>query len=904
MPPTNQPESRPPGSPPRHPPSPERNTAGILPSKLAAPAAAPTHLPRQRLLAAIEKLEQARLVLVRAPAGFGKTTLLQQYRDRCQQARRQTLWLTLDTSDNDLHRFALHLEHGRRMLDAPAGAVPAQLDDLLERVSAIARPFSILLDEFEVVTQPSVLNFVQQLLDALPRGSALVIASRTTPDIGLGRIRARGQMVEIGPGALRFSPEEVATYVRDKCRLPLGDGEIATLHRCTEGWIAAVYLATLSLQGRSDHAGFVASFSGTNLELAEYLSEDVLSRQSEACQSFLLQTSVLDRLTVPLCNALTGNSDADELLTYLRRANLLLFPVDDAQRWFRYHSLFASFLRDALERRMPGRAVVLHRAAARWFEAEGRPVPAIEYLLRARATGEAADLLAAHVDMLMDTGRSGLLLRWLDQIPTTEIDRLPALAEAYAWTLALHRRHADAMALIARATRGEAPAPASLKVQFIHCFLLALTDRVEECLRAGMALLPRLPPDDVFRYRVIANSVAYSMVSTGRYDEARSLLSRAMLRGGRGRSPVMSTVAASIEGILDLIQGRLGNALARLQAASSMPGNPTGGEMLAGRTSLEITLSIPLYETNAVDEAEQLVMQNLPYVKHSSPPDSLIVSHVLAARLARMRDDHTGWRRLLAELEQIGQECGSARVVCSAWLERARVATLERRLDEAELALRQADRHGACERPDVLHYGSDVDTPLVTRIRLLVALGLHDVAAQQARDAIEAAASRSHRRRELKLRLLLALALAGHGNEVEALAELDTALRFASHEGFLRSFLDEGPPLAMLLQRWSMQRQGHGDRDGIEAGFLANVLEQCEAARQSPASCDGPDSLTAREREVLALLAAGHRNKVIAERMFLSEFTVKSHLRKINAKLGAQGRTEAVAIARARGLLK
>lgn len=888
-------------------------------SKLSAPNSARSHLPRARLLDLIDDSTTARLILIRAAAGFGKTTLLQQYRDRCIASARSTVWLNLDAADNDLQRLVAHLQAGLQQagLIEPGDSAHAsarsslqQMDEVLEHVTSYTQPFALVLDEFEVIQNPSVLNFVQLLLDALPPCGLMLIASRTTPDIGLGRIRARGHLLDINPGALRFSLEEATTFIRDRCQLPLRENDIATLHRCTEGWITAIYLATLSLQGRSDPSAFVATFSGTNLELAEYLTEDILANQSDDCRLFLLQTSVLKQLNAPLCDAVTGRSDSQAMIDHLERSNLFIFPVDNQHQWFRYHNLFSSFLRDALERRFPGQAAHLHQAASHWFRTMGRPVPAIEHLLQAKEPKQAASLLAEHIDELTNASRFRLLLRWLDQIPADCLETYPSLGLAYAWALAVQRRYQDAMKVVERlettTTDGKSPLFA-VEAGTIHCLLLVLTDQMQACYDWGLQHIERLAPQEVFQYSIVINTLAFSMLSLGRYEEARRLLSRAIQRDSRHRTTFMSNLSGCIEGILDLIQGRLGHALARLQTTVERNYEHNDDKAPGGLHSLVTTLALTLYETNELDEAAQILEKTLPNAKGSSLPDSLITSHVLLARMAWLRGERNTWLRLLADLEQIGRQSGSTRVVCSAWLERARVATLENRTDAANQALRSAELSGDWEQPGIFYYGNDVDTPSIARYRLHIVQGNAPYVADQLDQAVKQAQERQQYRRALKLQLLHALALDGLGRQEDAFAVLTEALRFASHEGFIRSFLDEGARLAELLQRWAVSFQARSSSLGIEAQFLARLLQRANGVNESAGTVHGEidarESLTAREIQVIHLLAAGLRNRAIAEKMFLSEFTVKSHLRNINAKLGAQGRTEAVAIARARGLL-
>ncbi|MBM7061741.1 helix-turn-helix transcriptional regulator [Pseudomonas sp. UL073] len=890
--------------------------ARILPAKLSAPLAASTHLARHKLLEQMLAAGPARLVLIRAAAGFGKSTLMQQYHAHCQAQGRATVWLNLDVADNDLQRFISHLSAGLDRVPAAPAANPGSAQslseqslDLLERIAATETPFSLLLDEFEVIQNPQLLNFIQQLVEALPPCGLMVITSRSTPDIGLGRIRARGRLVEIGPSALRFSLDEATQFLRDKHALPLRDNEIATLHRCTEGWAAAIFLATLSLHERSDHAAFVASFSGSNLELAEYLAEDILARLDDGHRRFLLETSVLGQFCAPLCDAVTGRDDSQAMIDYLEKANLFVFPLDNERSWYRYHSLFASFLGDALQRQHPGRAVELHRAAARWYLSVDRPVRAIEHLLQAGISAEAAEQIAAHVGALLDAGRSRLLLRWLDQIPAGELNGYPSLLAAYAWTLVLARRFADAETVLQRLEAGGEPRYA-LEAETVRCLLLVMTEQVEECCVAGLRQLERLPADELFQIGVVTNTLALSLIATERYDEARSLLSRALLRQDYRRSAYLRGMVGSLEGIIDLVQGRLGNALARLQTAAERHWDDTGGESLGGRPTILAILALALYEADQLDEAEQALLDVLPYTSDNSTSDQLIVSHVLLSRVSLQRGERDQWQRYLAELEATGHRIGSRRAVCCSWLERARVATVEGRLEVAEHALRTVDGMRDWERPGLSLYGTDVDLPSIAGWRLRIAQGDHAETAGELAAALELAQAKQRQRRALKLRLLHALALAGLARQEEAFTELTEALRFASHEGFRRTFLEEGPALAALLQRWAAAHPGKQVPSGIEPRFLAELLGQlgnpAEAARGTSGEASGAeaqDLLTSREVQVIRLLAEGHRNRVIAEKMFLSEFTVKSHLRNINAKLGAQGRTEAVAIARNLGLL-
>ncbi|VVM96388.1 HTH-type transcriptional regulator MalT [Pseudomonas fluorescens] len=878
-------------------------------TKFASPKSAESHLPRSRLLHVMEKADSARLILIRAAAGFGKTTLLQQYRERCLAAGRPVLWINLEPADNDLQRFIGLLANGLSpFLPSPledrSPAEPQSAENLLEQIADSALPYAILLDEVETLQNPEVLDFLQHLIEQLPSGGGVAMASRSTPGIGLGRIRARGQLLEIRPSDLRFTPEESVAFIRDKRQIPLRDNELATLYRCTEGWIAGLYLASLSLKDRDDHAAFIASFSGSNLELAEYLTEDILTRQTEDCRLFLMQTSILEQFCVPLCEAVTGRSDSRAMLDHLDRTNLFLVPVDSQQQWFRYHHLFASFLRHALERLHPGMAKGLHEIAAQWFFTAEQPIPAIEHLFNAGLLDEAAKRLNQHMDTLIDSGRTRLLLRWLDRIPEDTRDAYPYINQSYAWLLATTTRLKDAMQVAERLHRLAGPSYAYV-TEVVHCLQLGTSDHAEECCRLGIELLERMPADEANLYTVLANSVAMNMVASGRYDEARSLLSHALQRDPRINSSFLRHTFSVNESILDLIQGRLSNAMVRVQSTVDTPRGAGQRKPHEAKLSLDIFHGLLLYESAAFDQAQKCLSQCLFFAKQVSSPENQIVTHVLTARMAYTKGDRTTWMRCLVELEHIGQQVGSHRVQCSAWLERARVAILEQRLDAAAQALHSADLSGGWDRPGFIRFANDVDTPTIARQRLRIAQGEGAAAVKCLRSAIEQARHWQHYRRELKLHILLAMALDSLQQPQDAFQALSDALRMASHEGFFGTFIEEGQRLTGLLQRWSVTGKPRCKELGIEPGFVDDLLQHLgvsggdmEGARNDNGA---GQILTVREYQILQLLAAGHRNRDIAEKVFLSEFTVKSHLQKIYAKLDAKGRTETLAIARAWG---
>lgn len=690
-------------------------TPPIRAGKFLAPATLPGQLERSALLEQLQPRDGLRLILISACPGYGKTTLLQQYRERCLAEGRRVLWCNLDALDKDPQRLTQVLLTGLRDIglieagDNPAAESSAAQREhwLLEHIAASDDAFTLLMDEFEVLDQTPALEFIQQLLKALPMGATLAIASRTTPQINLGRLRARGELLEIGTDALRLSPDETATYILQKRQLPLDLADIESLHERTEGWICGIYLATLSLQRHGDPAAFIASYNGSNPALAEYFGEDVLARQTAQVQQFLLETCVLARFCPALCDAVTGRHDNQSMIESLERANLFVMATDEQRQWFRYHPLFADFLLQTLKRH-PDLFERQHQKAASWYFANERPVEALEHLFTAHAVDEAATQLVLHIDELVENGHASLLMRWLSRIPVEIRDVHPRLGIAYAWALLHARRHKDALQVL------ENPALAQ-EHHYVHPLLLLIGDRVDEALVAATELLLQLGPEDKLQYRVTAFVQICALFYTGRFDEARKMLGGAGLREAQQESTYLRDVTDALETMLDLTQGQLDSALTRADTAMRRSRESLAGTPPVGYPVLQTIHCVVLYETDAVDEARRRLTELLPYARQHAAPDSLISTHVLLARLAYLHGDRPAWMRYLADLDQLGQLAGSTRILCSTWLERARVATLENRLDTADHAMRAAEQLSDWEQPGVTLSANDVDTPFIAR---------------------------------------------------------------------------------------------------------------------------------------------------------------------------------------------
>ena len=416
----------------------------LLETKLYAPRPRPGLVHRSRLSERLDRGVESKLTLVSAPAGFGKTTLLAEWLASVPSEGWSTAWLSLDQGDNEPATFWTYLITALQTVAPGIGAsalpllqagqppsIEAGLAALLNELSAVPDDVVLVLDDYHAIDAHDIQGGMAYLLEHLPHQVHVVITTRADPTLPVGRLRGRGELVEIRAADLRFTPDEAAAYLNGMMGLDLAAPDIAALEGRTEGWIAALQLAALSMQGRDDIAGFIAGFSGDDRYIVDYLVEEVLQRQPERVRSFLLQTSILDRLSGPLCDAVTGQGGGKAMLEALDRGNLFLIPLDDRRRWYRYHHLFADVLRAHLLDEQPDLAPVLHLRAAEWYELNGERSEAIRHALAAEDVDRAADLIELAIPALRQGRQEATLRRWIDALPERLFRVRPVLALGY-----------------------------------------------------------------------------------------------------------------------------------------------------------------------------------------------------------------------------------------------------------------------------------------------------------------------------------------------------------------------------------------------------------------------------------------------------------------------------------------
>jgi LuxR family maltose regulon positive regulatory protein len=882
----------------------------ILASKLHPPQTSSAQVTRERVTQLVSAAATAKMVLVRAPAGFGKTTVMVQCRAQLQQRGVDAAWLTLDSADNDPSRFLASLDAAVAQItgnengtDETAWTFGGALGDkalgIMERLASHGAPFALMLDDFECIQELTVLELVRELLDQLPRGGQLIIGSRALPDLGLGRLRARGQLLEIDAAQLRFSMDETAEFFTQRRAIPLSADHVAQLHGKTEGWIAALWLASVSLERVEDRAAFIERFSGSHEAVADYLANDVLLRQPPDVRRFLLHTSILRHLDPALCDALLGRGDSAAVLAQLAAANLFLVPLEAAEKTYRYHSLFAGFLRGQLVADEPAALVGLHRLASQWYEQHTRPVPAIDHALEGTDLEKALALLAVHGERLLEEGRMRLLTRWFDLIPAASLERLPLLQVIRIWALCFTRGPWEAMKQLSTshcATSGD-PLVQSY-VLALRPSLHALMDDHEEAYRVGGEALSHLPLLNPFANSALANEMAYVSCFMGERAQSYELLEAARQRA----SFFNQMYSESIEGIIDLEEGRLRQATARFRMA--VRSNHAGGRTNTnGNAFAGILYADALYEANDLEQAARLLHVYVPLARDVGLADHMIIGYLRLARIAFQRGDVDLLFECLAELEHVGHHRQLPRVVASARLERARIFLMQGNRQASVDELRRADVTAIWERVRALRMPAhDLEYLELGKLRWEIHFGDAAAAVPVLAAAIADASAQARHRRALKLRVLYFLALERSNDKRAALAGMTELLAATAQENFVRLIIDEGPLAASLVRRASAERQS----DPIFSEYLQRVVEGFGAALddapEAPSVLDEP--LTRREISVLLLLAEGYSNSAMAEKMFVADSTVRTHLRNINTKMGVHSRMQAVSNARRLGIIR
>src|SRR5215472_11170718 len=920
------PTTRPPGV-----PAPERDV--LVATKFHVPRAG--FVPRPRLLARLSQGIGSGLTVVSTPAGFGKTTMLG---DWARRSRMPAAWLSLDAADNDPARFwryvAAALDRVRPGTDAPVTALllGRQQPPLEAVATAVINELSVpgeggvalVLDDYHLVQAPPVHDSIAFLLDRLPPGLRLVLSSRADPPLPLARLRGRGQLAELRAADLRFTLAETAAFLREVTDLDLPAASVAILQERTEGWAAGVQLAALALRGHADPAGFIATFAGSHRYVLDYLTEEVLAGQPPQILRFLLETSVLDRLCGPLCDAVTGRTGSQALLEELDRANLFVVPLDEMRHWWRYHHLFADLLRARLERAQPQRVPGLHRAAAGWREQYGSADDAVRHALAAGETGWAARLVERHVEALVRRSEGATLDRWLSALPAASVCSRPRLCLAQAAAAALASRPEAVEPLLIDAERaftasGDEPHEPSVgrtlsvlanvpaAIAFMRADVARLRGDAARAVACDRQALAHLGEEDWLLRSLITWNLAAADWLRGRLAQAEHTLAEVAAERPAAGQVFLAMLVCYDLGQVQRAQGCLGAALCTYRQALQTAREAGQRLPLAGMA--HVGLAEVLYERGELAAAHEHAAEGVALCRHLAPAQPLATGYAMLARIRQAQGDAAGALDAIGQAERVELSPSVVSLFnpVPAWRARLLLAR-----GEVVAAARWAGGRGL-EAGDEPSYPREREYLALARVLLAEhaparALGLLDrlhaqAAAQQRTGSL------------IEVKALRALALADGGDPAAASASLAEALALAAPEGYVRVFADEGAPMAGLLGRLAAaQRTG---RVVFPAAVPQRYLERLMRAFQPAAHAGAApsaigdteraglaESLSGRELEVLRLLAAGRSNQQIADELVVTLATVKKHVGHILGKLAAANRTQAVARARVLGLLR
>jgi ATP/maltotriose-dependent transcriptional regulator MalT len=917
-------------------------SVSLLSTKLYIPPARANVIARPRLT---EKLldgakQPGSITLLSGPAGFGKTTLLSEF---VAQLQRAVAWVSLDEGDNDPIRFWTYLISACQLVQEGVGETalglfrtPQPLPDdtiptiLINDIARLEDGLVLVLDDYHAIRNPAIHTTVAFLLDHLPASLHLVLSTRVDPPFPLARLRARNQLVEIRAQDLRFSVDEALEFLNRTMGLNLTIEEVAALEARTEGWIAGLQLAALSMQRRSDIPAFIQAFTGSHVYIAEYLMEEVLRQQPPDVQSFLLQTSILERLNAALSDALLVNKleglqveklastfelsnmrTCQQTLEYLARSNLFIIPLDDEGQWFRYHHLFADLLRARLRQSLAADAIAaLHQRAAVWYERAGMAPEAIEHALAAMDYSHAARLVEKYAYPFMTRGELTTCMQWMAALPEDVTCRRPQFVLAKAWALTFAGAFHQVEPLLQQVEvliQKESDTSAGREMLGSACamraFFAMLAGEYERALELAERAESLSPEGSTGARSLLPYTLGAALRGQGQYEKAAQAFAREIQMGERFDDLLIWTT-----GITELIntlrmQGRLREAVETGRKAL-LRLDERGAAQFGSLAKVEVALCEVLREQNDLDEARERVYGAINRMQAWGMPTDRLFAYLVLARIQESQGDVDGARESL----QIARELRDAHPV---------LMNLARAVDIYEIRLLLSTQNVAAAEQllESLHPGTSrilvlLEQELIMLARLRLAQGRPDDATVILSGLASHPGIIERMSAWLEISVLQACALYNQGNRESALSVLIKSLALAEPEGFVRVFVEEGEVMQQLLVAVESELATATAQASIPLrAYVTNLLEAFSGSLIAGVTPRYPDEeaglvepLTSRELEVLQLIAAGDSNRTIAEKLVITVSAVKKHSANIYGKLNVNSRTQAVARARQLGL--
>ncbi len=897
----------------------------LLQTKFYIPKPQPDLVNRQRLIQQLDEGSQRKFTLLSAPAGSGKTALLSAWVSSCNL---KIAWLSLDESDNDPIRFWTYFisalqrlqenlgKNARSFLHAQGQSLqpfPIELliTLLINEIASFPEEFAFVIDDYHLIDDPAIHTGMIFLLDHLPPKMHIIIASRTDPTFPLARLRARSQMIELRADDLRFTLDEAVLFLNQSMGLDLSSEDISALEMRTEGWIAGLHAAALSLQGRENVHDFIQTFTGSQRYVLDFLVEEVLQRQSQPIQSFLLQTAILDRLNGPLCDALTGHNDGQARLEELERANLFLVPLDEKRHWYRYHHLFADLLLVRLQAADPKQVPELHWKAANWHAAAGLIGEAVRHAQAAGEAAWAARLVEQHVEEVLRRGEGETLRGWLAALPREVVRSRPRLALAQALAAFNAGRLLAAEPLLEDAERALTTASNEPYEPSIgkELSMLANVPASIALLRASVAMLrgdaerttelvgwaqSHLAEDERGPLISVRWNLAQADWMRGRLSEAERAFAGIVAAGREAGEPHLTLTAGSVLGRIQRAQGRLEAAFHTCQEGLEFAAR-TGPSVVLSAAVAHVGVAEVFYERNQLKQALHHAGEGISLGRQLTSTQALATGLATLAWIRQARGDPAGAREAMNEAYQVMPNLEIVALHNPVPAERARLLLIQGDVKEAA---RWVEERGL-EEQDEPGYARELEYLVLARY--LLSRNIPDRALALLERLGTAAKAQARMGSIIQVQVLQALGFQAAGKADQAMKVLAQALMQAEPEGYIRTFVDEGRPMAVLLHR-ALAR-------GVTADYTARLLAAFHSIDQGSQPSPPPvplpfnEPLSERELEVLRLLATGASNQEIAGELSIALTTARKHVSNILGKLGVNNRTQAVSRGRDLGLL-
>lgn len=895
----------------------------LISTKFNIPTAGANFASRPRLYRKLDDglKQQVPLILVCGPAGYGKTSLVAEWlQDSKQVWSDQVAWLSLESGDNDLTRFLTYLITAiqrfyrgfgepilRIMQSHKPSPVPVLATLLINELNEIPGNQTLILDDYHLITIEPVQRLMSFIVDHQPPGLHLVLITRNDPPLPLSRLRARGQLVEVRQGDLCFLPDEVDQLVNGVMDLNLSSEQVAFLAKQTEGWISGLMLAVISMRDIKDRQTFLKDFSGDHEFIADYLTEEVLSRLPDPVRIFLLQTSILERFTAELCEAVTLNPGAQNTLEYLVDSNLFIVQLDNTQKWYRYHSLFSDLLQKRLNGDQNFSRFELHRRASLWYQEDGQIDLAIAHAISSQDFELAAGLIEQISEKYLMVGQASTLLGWLEALPGDLIFDRPILGSLKGFSMILcNRPIQEAVQLISALESAGSLKEFQGEVATLQALVLIMQGRSGEAIQLANQALLQLPVERVFFRSLAADSLGLAHTLASDFEAARQSFEQVVEISTHSDNLMMTLMALTNQAGLLYMEGKLRAGIRICQQVLDLADQRIGKwTPVVGKTLLN--LGEMIREQGDLDLAEKY-LSDAARLMDDFTEIGLPVAYL---SLAKLKMNYKDWKSAQQYLDQARHRALETR---STQMDDRLVEVTQARLwiacGELEQASTWAQKCGFLDRSptriiEELNSGSAIgqlqQVELMTLVRLFLGMGQPGSALELVDALYLSNESGSIKRRQLECLVLKALTLQQMGETEKALDSLGIALQLGQPERYQTVFVDEGGPMAKLLYL-AVERN---ILPAYSGHLLAVLPEIVSGNREEKDQKDGwIEPLSKRELEVIALIAEGLSNGEIAARLFISLSTVKGHTASIFGKLGVKNRTEAVARVRTMGLLE